>query len=117
MQAYSFRICVELDHVLSLTKKDVTPRLLKGMLISSHDFAPTLIQLSCDNLVPFTLFTDQFGDTLLLTPNSTKEEEDRVLSAKEVEEVVVDEIGGVLWRLVYLKNENLNTPHIMEFAK
>lgn len=40
-----------------------------------------------------------------------------MLSAKEVEEVVVDEIGGVLWRLVYLKNENLNTPHIMEFAK
>ena len=114
MQAYSFRICVELDHVLSLTKKDVTPRLLKGMLISSYTSAP---ELSCDNLIQFTLFIDQFGDTLLLTPNSTKEEEDRVLSAKEVEEVVVDEIGGVLWRLVYLKNENLNTPHIMEFAK
>lgn len=30
VQNYSFRVCLELDHVLSLTKKTVTPKLLRG---------------------------------------------------------------------------------------
>lgn len=51
----------------------------------------------------------------LKTDKTTGEE--YVLSAEEVEEVVMDKIGGVLWRLVYMKNDAITEPHVMEFAK
>ena len=35
VQGYSFRVCLELDHVLSLSKKTVTPKLLRGNDASS----------------------------------------------------------------------------------
>ncbi len=42
---------------------------------------------------------------------------DGVLTPAQVESVVVDEIAGVLWRLVYLKKEDLSTEHVLEFAR
>jgi hypothetical protein len=42
---------------------------------------------------------------------------DGTLTPAQVENVVVDEIAGVLWRLVYLKKEELAEEHVLEFAR
>lgn len=42
---------------------------------------------------------------------------DGTLTPAQVESVVVDEIAGVLWRLVYLKKEELAEEHVLEFAR
>lgn len=47
----------------------------------------------------------------------TEEENNRVLATSEVEEVVVDEMATVLWRLVFLNRDNVPVSHILEFAK
>jgi hypothetical protein len=33
------------------------------------------------------------------------------------EEQVIDKIGGTLWRLVYLRKEEIPVPHVVELAK
>lgn len=47
----------------------------------------------------------------------TEEENNRVLSEAEVDEVVVDEMATVILRQVFLNRENITVPHILEFAK
>lgn len=42
---------------------------------------------------------------------------DGVLTPTQLEEVVLDEIGGVLWRNVYLKREGMTEEHVLEFAR
>lgn len=142
VQGYSFRICVELDHVLSMLKKPMKPSTLKGtfcvhsplsLLFLLHVFLLSLSYgLHCK---PCTL-TAQYGEvtsaikdkastsgaTQTLTTkaaddmvSATAEEAD--LTPEQVEAVIVDEIGGVLWRLVYLKREDLSEEHVLEFAK
>jgi hypothetical protein len=34
-----------------------------------------------------------------------------------LEEKVLDDIGGVLWRMVYLKREEIEVDHVLELAK
>lgn len=34
-----------------------------------------------------------------------------------VEEKVLDDIGGVLWRMVYLKREEIEVDHVLDLAK
>jgi len=91
VQGYSFRVCLELDHVLSLSKKTVTPKLLR----------------------------EQFGDTIMSPPNVKLEEEEnnRVLVDSEVEEVIVDEMATVVLRQVFLNREDITVAHILEFAR
>lgn len=43
--------------------------------------------------------------------------EEAELTPAQLEEVIVDEIAGVLWRIVYLRREDLTEEHVLEFAK
>lgn len=75
-----------------------------------------------------TYYTAQFGEVVSVVKDkvagtgaqgdavSTTEEETE-LTPQQIEDVIVDEIGGVLWRLVYLKRADLTEEHVLEFAK
>jgi len=125
VQGYSFRVCLELDHVLSLTKKTVTPKLLRGnhplhstypIILFCFAHLPSLLTIFFECHI---LLIEQFGDTIMSLPNVklSEEENNRVLADSEVEEVIVDEMATVVWRQVYLNREDITMTHILEFDK
>ena len=62
---------------------------------------------------------EQTGDTVTTTGsgNSNITDQNVVLTSEQAEALVLDEISGVLWRMIYLQKEDLNEEHVMEFAR
>ncbi len=92
VQSYSFRFCVELDHILDRSLK------LKGDTDNSNKMKV------------------KGGTTTTSTPPSSSTLSSDLVEADE-EEQILDDIGGALWRLLYLKREDLDLEHIMELVK
>lgn len=59
------------------------------------------------------------GDTVTTTGSGSSNITDQnvVLTSEQAEALVLDEISGVLWRMIYLQKEDLNEEHVMEFAR
>ena len=59
--------------------------------------------------------TNSEGVAKVATPET--DDDLSLLTPQQREDVIVDEIGGVLWRHVYLKNEEMKEEHVLEFAQ
>mmetsp|Transcript_61680 Transcript_61680/g.121378 ORF Transcript_61680/g.121378 Transcript_61680/m.121378 type:complete len:304 (-) Transcript_61680:170-1081(-) len=77
VQGYSFRLCVELDHALSISKPGMDIKTISAILQREMH----------------ALETEQTS-------------EDGVLTKDQLEKVVVDEIAGVLRKMVYLQKDD-----------
>lgn len=92
VQGYSFRCCVELDHIMSIAAANSK------------------------------LLTDSTGGeskTLEKRKFEGGEVDDRPdpKNLEEVEAQLLDDIGGVLWRFAFLRKEEIQADHVMLFAQ
>lgn len=93
VQGYSFRCCLELDHAVAKASANAAALALHRKAIKNKEIpADTELGSGPDGeLIPLTM--------------------------EGVEEEVLDDIGGVLWRFIYNRQENFDEEHIMLMAK
>lgn len=90
VQTYSFRTCVELDVACDIKLEDLVKE--SEQVASEPGSQPDAASKS--------------EEVVKHDPND-----------HDVEEKIIDEIGGVLWRNLYLCREDVTEEHILEFAR
>lgn len=112
VQGYSFKTCLELDVAISLlgnkpaavATASATDEAVKNHLAQQQD--------SSKDLGPDVTATGTA--TAPSTTATLEEDEDEDI---DVEQVVLDEIGGLLWRMLYLRRNEIEVDHVLELSK
>jgi hypothetical protein len=91
VQAYSFRCCVELDKALDAKVEDIAEE------IEPEQPKPAVVTKNTEK--------NQTGG------------DQEVVQFATVEDKIVDDIGGALWRSVFLRREDIPVEHVLEMAK